>query len=188
VTIYQEVRRVADSGGAPDPWHEESPIDFSAWVAARGPALQRFAYLVCGDQHAAGDLVQDALMRAWPKWPELSKRGTIEAYVRRSIVNGSISSWRKQRRMVVVSEPQDLHAAPLSTTGVPGESDATIAWELCADLPPAQRAALVLRFHDDLGYPQIAELLDCTESTARSHVHRGVLALRGRLGSEEETS
>lgn len=179
---------MAVSGGASDLSYEQSPVDFSAWVAARGPALQRFAYLVCGDQHAAGDLVQDALMRAWPRWPELSKRGTIEAYVRRSIVNGSISVWRKQRRMVVVAEPQDLHSAPVSTTGVPGSTDSTLAWELCADLPPAQRAALVLRFHDDLGYPQIADLLGCAESTARSHVHRGVLALRGRLGSEEETS
>ncbi|MDQ4051428.1 MAG: hypothetical protein M3237_01855 [Actinomycetota bacterium] len=67
-------------------------------------------------------------------------------------------------------------------------SDADEAWRLCAELPVRQRAAVVLRFYDDLSFAQIALVLDCTEPTARSHVHRALVALRGRIRDPEEPS
>ncbi|NPC97744.1 SigE family RNA polymerase sigma factor [Nocardioides sp. zg-DK7169] len=158
---------------------------FAAFVSARGPALQRFAFLLTGSAHDAADLVQEALASAWPRWSRLAQSETIEAYVRRSIVNASVSAWRKTRRQVSVAHPETLprrervadHAGPLG--------DADHAWRLCEGLPPQQRAAVVLRFYEDLPFRQVAEALGCPESTARSHVHRAVAALRLRL--EEET-
>lgn len=44
-----------------------------------------------------------------------------------------------------------------------------------------QRAAVVLRFYEDLTYAEIGKVLGCPEATARSHVHRALAALRGRL-------
>ena len=76
------------------------------WVAARGPALQRFAYLVTGSADDAPDLVQEALARALPRWRSLTARGTAEAYVRRSIVNASISAWRKSGRQQPSGDPE----------------------------------------------------------------------------------
>ena len=73
-------------------------ISFDAWVAARQASLQRFAYLVSGSAADAPDLLQDALSRAWPRWDSLAARGTAEAYVRRSIVNGAVSRWRQHHR------------------------------------------------------------------------------------------
>lgn len=160
--------------------------DFEAWVAARGAALQRFAYLVTGSASDAPDLVQDALVRAYPRWASLAREGTAEAYVRRSIVNGSISRWRKTRRLVSVAEPGSVsHEVVVD----PAEAlaDAEQAWRFCAELPATQRAAVVLRFYEDLSFAQIAVILDCAESTARSHVHRAVASLRARL-TESETS
>ena len=77
---------------------EADPERVAEWVAARGPALQRFAYLVTGSASDAPDLVQEALARALPRWESLIARGTAEAYLRRTIVNASISAWRKNRR------------------------------------------------------------------------------------------
>lgn len=60
-------------------------------------------------------------------------------------------------------------------------TDADAAWRMCRELPVNQRAAVVLRFYEDLPFARIAEILGCTESTARSHVHRAVAGLRARL-------
>jgi RNA polymerase sigma-70 factor (sigma-E family) len=160
---------------------ETEPADVAQWVAARGPALQRFAYLVTGSADDAPDLVQDAISRALPRWSRLTARGTAEAYVRRSIVNASISAWRKQRRLVPVPDPESPAVADTSQR----LADADHAWALCAELSPRQRAAVVLRFYEDLSFAEIARVLDCPESTARSHVHRALASLRRRLAAEE---
>lgn len=64
--------------------------------------------------------------------------------------------------------------------------DAAEAWELCGTLPPNQRAAVVLRFYEDLSFAEIARVLGCREATARSHVHRALAALRLRLTQDRE--
>jgi RNA polymerase sigma-70 factor (sigma-E family) len=160
-----------------------APAEFAAWVVARGPALHRFAYLVTGSIDDAPDLVQEALSRAYPRWSRLAKTGTAEAYVRRSIINASISSWRKTRRLVTVDDPgsyaREHHPDP--TLGL---DDADHAWALVQTLPTQQRAAVVLRFYEDMSFAQIAAVLECAEATARSHVHRAVTALRTRLTEE----
>jgi RNA polymerase sigma-70 factor (sigma-E family) len=160
---------------------EADPADIAQWVAARGPALQRFAYLVTGSPDEAADAVQEAISRVLPRWSRLVAHGTAEAYVRRSIVNAAISAWRKQRRLVAVADPES------STVADPSQSlaDADHAWALCAELPPQQRAAVVLRFYEDLPFAEIGRILGCPESTARSHVHRALAALRQRLATEE---
>lgn len=154
--------------------------EFAAYVAARGAALQRFAYLVSGDAAGAPDLVQEALLRAWPRWDSLVRRGTVEAYLRRSIVNASIDRWRRGGRVISVADVEPLMPA------VEPLDDAGEAWALCAGLPPTQRAAVVLRFAEDRSFAEIAALLGCTESTARSHVHRAVRALRARLEESDD--
>lgn len=167
---------------------EDLSGDFAEWVAARGPALHRFAHLVTGGATVtadAADLVQDALVGAYPRWQELARSGTAEAYVRRSIVNASVTRWRQQRRLVAVPDAEPHVAAdahhPDPTAAL---ANAALAWRLCADLPPTQRAAVVLRFYDDWTFGEIARVLDCTESTARSHVHRALAVLRTRLAEE----
>ena len=157
--------------------------DFAEWVASRGASLQRFAYLVTGSEAEAPDLVQEALAAAYPRWASLARRGTAEAYVRRSIVNASVSAWRKQHRVTPVADPTGLR--PVVDDNAPDSADADAAWRLCMELPPTQRAAVVLRFYEDLSFAQIATVLDCRESTARSHVHRALAALRDRLTQQE---
>jgi RNA polymerase sigma factor (sigma-70 family) len=130
-------------------------------------------------------LVQEALSRAYPRWEALARSDTAEAYVRRSIVNASISGWRKNRRLVVVDDAVGLlDATTHHVDHATGVTDADEAWRLCEELPTRQRAAVVLRFYEDLSFAQIALILDCTEPTARSHVHRALAALRARLTQE----
>jgi RNA polymerase sigma-70 factor (sigma-E family) len=163
---------------------QEVPAQFAEWVAARGGALQRFAYLTTGSADDAADLVQEALAGVFPRWAGLAASGTAEAYVRRSIVNASISRWRKEHRVLTGSSAEP----PPVNDSSQRQADSDQAWTLCAGLPPQQRAAVVLRYYEDLSFAEIARALDCPESTARSHVHRALASLRARLTASEEES
>ena len=157
---------------------------FEDYVATRSVALQRFAYLIARNAEDARDLVQDALLGLYPRWTRVSGAGDVDAYVKRSIVNASISRWRRTGREQATDEPDLGASVPDHAVGV---TDAQAAWRLCATLPPLQRAAVVLRFYDDLDFSAIAGILGCPEATARSHVHRALTRLRSTLieGSDD---
>jgi RNA polymerase sigma-70 factor (sigma-E family) len=157
--------------------------DFESWATARLAALTRFAYLLTGSQSAADDAVQSALVRVCERWSRISRSDDPDAYVRRMVVNAHISSWRKTgRREWPVSVVRER------TVSDPAEdvAGADAIWRLCAQLPAQQRAAVVLRFYEDLGYAEIAPILGVSQATARSHVHRALEALRRGLRDIEE--
>ena len=155
---------------------------FEDWATARVPALLRFAYLVTGSQHAAEDAVQEALASACAKWDRVSRTDDPESYVRRMVVNAHISGWRRTRRESPVEVVRDTADADPSASV--DTSDAV--WRVCEALPRQQRAAVVLRFYEDLDYPEIARILGLAEPTVRSHVHRALAALRTELTQEDE--
>lgn len=162
---------------------EEAYESFDDYVRRRSVGLQRFAYLITRDREDALDCVQDALLGLFPRWDAVAAGGGVDAYVHRSIVNASVSRWRKTGRVTPVADPVAdwSHGVPDPTHLV---DDADEAWRLCRDLPPLQRAAIVLRFYHDLPFAEVAKTLDCTEATARSHVFRALAALRSRLGGD----
>ncbi|MCW2846006.1 MAG: polymerase, sigma-24 subunit, subfamily [Nocardioides sp.] len=170
----------ADSG-APD----ARELSFDAWVEVRVPALLRFAYLVTGSQHAAEDAVQTALTRACERWPRVRRTTNPDAYVRRMVVNAHVSGWRRAgRRELSVADVRDT-ATPADTAE--GLATADAVWRVCAGLPRQQRAAVVLRFYEDLDDAEIATILGCAQVTVRSHVHRALAALRAELDRQEQT-
>lgn len=153
---------------------------FDDYVRARSDGLLRLAWLVTRDWEDARDAVQDAFVSLYPRWPGLPSGDRRHGYVSRSVVNACLAVVRR-RRTSPVPDPSVLSGAP--TGADPGEAvtDAQVAWQLCGELPATQRAAVVLRFYNDYSFGQIAEALGCTESTARSHVHRAMAALRSLL-------
>jgi len=156
-------------------------LGFEEWVAARVPALMRFAYLVTGTQDDAEEAVQSALAAACEKWQRVSRTQDPDAYVRRMIANAHVSQWRRFGKRMQVADV-DRRTAPDHAERV-SANDAV--WRVCATLPRQQRAAVVLRFYEDLEYGEIARVLDVTEATARSHVSRALAALRDELGREQ---
>ncbi|GAA1705938.1 SigE family RNA polymerase sigma factor [Kribbella sp. NPDC056951] len=155
--------------------------EFDDWVAQRGAALLRFAYLVTRDHSRAEEAVQDALISAYPRWKRISRDGDPEAYVRRSIVNADISRWRKFFRRETVSEEAVVGSAPDHAVA---HADADAIWALCATLPTKQRAAVVLRYYEDLPDGDIAVILDCSPATVRSQIHRALATLRATVSEE----
>jgi RNA polymerase sigma-70 factor (sigma-E family) len=155
---------------------------FDEWVEARVAALLRFAYLVTGSQHAAEDAVQAALTPACERWSRVRRTTDPDAYVRRMVVNAHISAWRRSgRRELAVAEVRDTETADHAVDIATGDA----VWRVCATLPPQQRAAVVLRFYEDLEYAEIAAVLGVAQATARSHVHRALAAMRSELEQED---
>ena len=157
---------------------EEAKARFGEFVAARTPALIRLAYLLTGDQHAAEDLLQTALMKTAGRWRHL-RHEDPEAYVRTVMYRDQVSRWRRRRRRTEVpvhSPPERPYADPS------GHADIRLTMRralLC--LPPDQRAVLVLRYYEDLPETAVAELLGCSVGTVRSRTHRAVTRLRALL-------
>lgn len=157
--------------------------EFEKYAAARGPSLLRLAFVLTGDETDAQDVVQEALSRALPRWSRISAADDPDAYVRRMVVNAHVSWWRKfRRRESPVAEVVMAACAPASSDSVIAKDDGDAIWAACLRLPKDQRAAVVLRYYEELSHAEIAVLTGVAESTARSRVHRGLAALRSAIG------
>jgi RNA polymerase sigma-70 factor (sigma-E family) len=161
----------------------DHPVTFEEWVESRSRALTRFAYLLTGNSHEAEDALQSALTSAYAKWPRIGRTDDPEAYVRRMIVNAHVSIWRAFRRR---EQPMAEPRSEIGYDDVPPDGEADRVWLLCAALPARQRAAVVLRFYEDLSYREIAGVLDVSEATVRSHIHRALAALRQSIEEEHD--
>jgi RNA polymerase sigma-70 factor (sigma-E family) len=145
------------------------------------PGAIRLAYLLTGDRMLAEDLAQDAFVRVAGRLAHLREEGAFDAYLRRAVVNLTKNHFR--RRSV---ERAYLERTTSSVAASPGHEQpvvdrrATIA--ALARLPQRQRAAIVLRFYEDLPEDEIARILRCRNGTVRSLVTRGVQTLRAELG------
>jgi RNA polymerase sigma-70 factor (sigma-E family) len=167
---------------------EEVPAapDFASYVAARRPALLRWARAVAGDPHSAEDLLQDSLVRVLPRWDGIREGVAADAYVRRTITRQYVS-WQRQpwRRDEVASAalPETGGAArPAAGTEV-GPETAGRLWDLVLALPPQQRAAVALRYYEQLSVAETAAVLGCSTGTVKSNTSRGLAALR-RLATD----
>lgn len=154
-------------------------MDFNDYVAARGQALLRFAYVLSGDMHLAEDLVQTALIKAHRGWRRVSVAHHPEAYVRRVIVNSYLDH---RRRRSSHESPVDFSKSGWHHTSSEAHADAIVErvemWQALASLPRKQRTVLVLRYYEDCPDSTIATILGCAESTVRSNTARGLATLR----------
>jgi len=163
----------------------EQDAEFTAFVAARGQALLRTAYLLTGDHQAAEDLVQSALAKVYVAWPRVRAREAVEAYVRRTMVTTHVSWWRRRWRGETPTEAGAIPEPPgHDPTADHAERDRL--WRHLATLSDRQRTVVVLRFYEDLGEAEVAALLGCSVGAVKSHTSRGLARLRAELAPEND--
>lgn len=154
---------------------------FVDFARARTDRLLEVAWLVTRDPEDARDAVQDALAGLYARWSRLPVGDELEAYAYRTVVNACLAVIRRRPRSLPVPRPEALPMAPVAADPATQVAAADEVWRLCGELSADQRAAVVLRFYEDLSYAEIAAVLGCREATARSHVHRAVVLLRARM-------
>lgn len=147
---------------------------FAAFVAGRGPALQRTAYLLTGDWALAEDLLQTALAKAFLAWGRI-RHEDPEGYVRTIIANTHATWWRRKWRGEAPTEQLPERAGEDATRQV--DNHLALAQAL-RGLPPRQRAVIVLRFHEDLTEAAVAKALGISVGTVKSQTSKALATLR----------
>ena len=159
---------------------------FDEFVQARSPGLLRTALLLTGQDRAeAEDLVQLALERAYRHWARICRSGEPERYVRKILANASADRWRRLRRRPELPL-REAAADPAGPDRSREIDDRDFLLRALAALPPRQRAALVLRYFDDLNQAEIADLLGCSVGTVKSQISRGLARLREETAGHDE--
>jgi len=128
--------------------------------------MVRLAFLLTRSDEVARDLVQDAFVRVHLRWASVEHPA---AYLRRAVLNGS-RSWHR-RRLV-----ERRHAA--SARVASADLGADELRDALARLPFRQRAAITLRFYEDLSEAEIAAALNCRPGSIGPSIHRGLEQLR----------
>jgi RNA polymerase sigma-70 factor (sigma-E family) len=159
----------------------ESHDEFHDFVAARRSTLLRAAMLLTADRADAEDLLQAALTKTYLAWGRINDRSALDGYVRRTMVNINISWWR--RRKLEEYPTDELPDTPVADHT--RRSELRDGLDRILDrLPPRQRAAVVLRYYEDLSETEIAEALGVSVGTVKSTVSRAMAKLRDEAARE----
>lgn len=164
---------------------QERDADFEAYVAARQARLLRTAYLLTGDQHSAEDLVQTALAKLYLAWHRVQQRESLDGYVRRIMVNEHASWWRRAWRHKEHSVDEVPEQPPTAHGHAHQMAERDALWTVVQTLPPRQRAAVVLRFYEDMSESETARVLGCSIGNVKSQTSRALRTLRVQMQSSE---
>lgn len=149
---------------------------YTEFVQERQGRLRRAAYLMCGDADQAEDLLQEALIALAEKWEKVEYP---DAFVRKVIYRQRVSWWRKTRHETVVETLPDRGVGD----GAERRARDAEVHDVLRSLPPRQRAALVLRYFEDLTEAQTAEVMGIAVGTVKSLSHQAIARMREGLAA-----
>jgi RNA polymerase sigma factor (sigma-70 family) len=153
------------------------PGGFDAFYRAHYESLVRLGFLLTTSEEVARDLVHDVFVRVYGRFDGLDDP---LPYLRRCVVNAS-RSWHRRRQL----EWARANAADRAPDAV---FEADELFDVLGRLPPRQRAAIVLRFYEQMNDSEIAALLHCRPGTVVSLVHRGCARLRTAMAESAESA
>lgn len=152
--------------------------DFEAAFDNLFPRAYRLARRIVGDSAAAEDVAAEALARAYARWSRVGTLPWRDGWVLRVASNLAVDLLRRQSAAE--------RGRPRPAVGMQAEDD-VVALRLALaaalpHLPKRQRQAVSLRYLAGLTDVEVAEALGISAGSVKTHVHRGLAALRGRLG------
>ncbi len=162
---------------------ERSEIERDRAIAALfdqhyGP-MCRLAYVILGDAAIAEELVMEAFLKTFSGWWRIRDRARVDAYLRRAVVN--LCRSRIRRKAIESRVNATLHSREQVTTPAwdPERHETSrLVWKAVQALPERQRAAVILRYFEDLPEADIAEALQCSVGTVKSQLSKA----RAKLG------
>ena len=151
--------------------------EFTEFVHASWAGLYRSAFLLVGDRGLAEDLTQTALVKTYTAWGRIDDRSAARAYAKRTLVNTASSWFRRKgwRNEVPTLDP------PVATYNEDPSARPAVL-DALAQLPPRQRAVVVLRYYEDLSVAETADALGCSTGTVKSQTFEAFAKLRVLLG------
>jgi RNA polymerase sigma-70 factor (sigma-E family) len=156
--------------------------DFTEFVRAAMPGLLRYGHALTGTPHDAADLVQTVLEKIGSRWSSVVRKpGDPVAYARRAMANANISRWRRHKMERLVAEAPEGNAVYQAD-----RFESEPLWQALRELPPRQRAVIVLRYYDGLSEAEIAKSLGVSTGTVKSQASKAMATLRARRSELSE--
>ncbi len=153
---------------------------FDAFYERELDSVVGLAYVLSGSRSGAEDLAQEGFLAAYRHWDRIASLDDPGGWVRRVVANRAVSAFRRRR-----SELKALLGLTRPTyriVDVPAESESV--WEAVRRLPRRQAQVIALRYLDGYSLTQIAQILECSQNTVKTHLMRAKAALAKQLGEE----
>jgi RNA polymerase sigma-70 factor (sigma-E family) len=153
-----------------------SDTEFLEFAEAANLPLLRTARLLTGDWHLGQDLLQVTLTKVYLRWAQADRWDSPTSYARTIMINTYCTWHRRRWRHELPRDPLPDLADGRDTAEAVATTDAL--GRALASLPRRQRAAVVLRYYDDLSVEEAARILGCPPGTVMSLTFRALGRLR----------
>lgn len=156
---------------------EHADADFDEFVRSNLRGLVQTACMIVWDVKEAEDLVQECLLKVARRWARVGAMEDPLAYTRRVLVHLALrqSGRHARRRAELEATVVDAGAESAGLVGLETREELIAA---LGELPPRQRAVIVLRYFLDLTEPETARALGCSTGTVKSNASKGLAHLR----------
>lgn len=155
---------------------------FETFYRVEFQAVSGLAYALSGSRLASEDIAQEAFLAAYRRWDEVGNYENPGAWVRRVVANRSVSAIR--RRVVEAKALPKLFQTNMLLPEMAAESHDL--WRAVRKLPKRQAQVVALHYLEDLALDDVAEILDLSAETVRSHLRRARKSLTRRLATLED--
>jgi RNA polymerase sigma-70 factor (sigma-E family) len=170
----------------PSPWAETPDRDgeFRRLYERCHADMVRFAAFLTGDVACAEDVAQDAFARVFDAWDRIDDHERIDAYLKSTVVN--IVHGRRRKREVAdrSTTPPPLTVVPSAEEDAVGRIGRDKVLAAVSALPLRQKACVVMRHWMRMSESEIAESLELSVGSVRTHVKRGTESLKKSLGDQ----
>jgi RNA polymerase sigma-70 factor (ECF subfamily) len=149
--------------------------------------VHRICCRIVLDPSQAQDCVQEVWLKVFRSLGRFRGQSSFAAWLNSVATNTAIDHYRRSKRRgnpVDIDDPQVESLAADEPAGEQQLDDLLVRQriqEALEEISVSQRTAFVLRYYEDMPLPEIARILGCREGTVRTHIRRGLLALRARL-------
>ncbi|MEO3771398.1 SigE family RNA polymerase sigma factor [Micromonospora sp. B9E7] len=154
----------------------EADDEYTEYVRSRMLQWRRTAYLMCGDWDRGDDILQRVLTELYRNWARVRQADHLDALVRTMLLRRLIDERRLRWARVRLGT-----ALPDVSTPATDPTDRITLVGALRQVPPRQRAALVLRYFQDLSVEETAQAMGCSTGTVKSQTAKGLATLRTLL-------
>lgn len=160
----------------------QPPVSFDQLAERHRPELLAYLVRLLGDPHDAEDACQDTLLRAYRAFNRLKPGSNPRAWLYKIATNTALNALKRRKRAAARTSEANIDMLSIDSTDTFERRERLRAIARAVEaLPPKQRAALMLRRFQELGYAEIATSLDCSEAAARANVYQAIKQLREAL-------
>ncbi len=142
----------------------------------------RLAYVILGDAALGEEIVMEALLKTFNGWRRIRDVDSIDAYLKRIVINLCRSRIRRKMIEARVNAKTKAEERPRPSWDPESHETGRVVWEAVKGLPERQRACVVLRYFDDLPEAEIASILECSVGTVKSQLSKARAKLEKTLG------